>query len=87
MGLSPGLVLAGLVVVILTQATRVAAGRRGPYAATLGLSVIGLLGGEVLAAGGHLAQPSIGVLHPVADVLVMVVTQAAGALAFAQTAE
>ena len=84
--MSPGFLLAALVVVIVTQATRVALGQRGPYLATLGLSIVGLIGGEVLAGSGHLARPSLGVLHPAADVLVIVLAQAAGSLLLAPKA-
>lgn len=77
---SPGLVLALLLVIILTQAARVALPGRGPYLWTLLLSVAGLVGGEVMAASGHLSGPEVGVLHPFADLLVVAVLQVAGAL-------
>jgi hypothetical protein len=77
---SPGLVLAVLLVLILTQVVRVVAPGRGPYLWTLLLSAAGLVGGEVLAASGHLNSPEVGVLHPVADVLAIAVLQVAGAL-------
>ena len=80
--MSPGFVLAGLVVMIVTQITRVALGGRGPYVVTLGLSIVGLLGGEILAGSGHLARPALGVLHPAADVMVIAIVQAAGSLVF-----
>jgi hypothetical protein len=79
MRLSPGLVLAVLLVLILTQVVRVLLPRRGPYLWTLLLSAAGLVAGEVLAASGRLSSPSIGVLHPLADVLVIAVLQVAGA--------
>ena len=80
MRLSPGLVLAALLVLILTQVVRVVLPGRGPYLWTLLLSAAGLVAGEVLAASGHLNAPSIGVLHPLADIVVIALLQVAGAL-------
>jgi hypothetical protein len=77
---SPGLVLAVLLVLVFTQVARVILPGRGPYLWTLALSVAGLVAGEVLAASGHLNGASIGVLHPVADVLAIAALQAAGAV-------
>jgi hypothetical protein len=77
---SPGLVLAVILVVILTQVVRVVLPGRGPYLWTLLLSAAGLVAGEVLAASGHFNAPTVGVLHPVADVLVIALLQGAGAL-------
>ena len=77
---SPGLILAVLLVFVCTQVVRLVLPGRGPYLWTLLLSAAGLVAGEVLAAGGHLNQPSLGVLHPVADILVIAVLQAAGAV-------
>ncbi|HEV3123880.1 MAG TPA: hypothetical protein VG266_04810 [Candidatus Dormibacteraeota bacterium] len=76
---SPGLVLAALLVVVATQAVRFAIPGRGPYLWTLLLSVAGLIGGEILAAAGHLANPSVGVIHPLADAVVMAALQLGGA--------
>lgn len=69
---SPGLVLAALWVMLAAQASRVASPRRVPYPWLLLLSVAGLIGGETLAAGGHLATPVLGVLHPMADTVVTI---------------
>lgn len=77
---SPGLVLALLVVIVATQAVRAVVPDRGPYLWTLLLSAAGLAAGEVLAASGHLSAPSLGVLHPLADVVAIAVLQAAGAV-------
>lgn len=77
---SPGLVFAVLLVLVLTQVVRVVLPGRGPYLWTLLLSMAGLVAGEVIAASGHLNAPSIGVLHPLADVLVIAALQGAGAL-------
>jgi len=76
---SPGLVFAVLLVLVLTQLVRVVLPGRGPYLWTLLLSVAGLVGGEVMAASGHLGGPEVGVLHPFADLLVVAVLQVAGA--------
>jgi hypothetical protein len=77
---SPGLVFAILLVLVLTQVVRVVLPGRGPYLWTLLLSMAGLVAGEVIAASGHLNAPSVGVLHPLADVLLIAVLQGAGAL-------
>jgi hypothetical protein len=82
---SPGLVLAVLLVLILTQVVRLVLPGRGPYLWTLLLSVAGLAGGEVLAASGHLNALAVGVLHPVADVLIIAVLQGAGAVVAGRT--
>jgi hypothetical protein len=78
MSLSPGFLLAALVSLLLTQVARLAIRPHAPYIVTLGLSMLGLVGGEVLAGSGHLAHPSLGVLHPVADLLVVALVQGAG---------
>jgi len=77
---SPGLVLAALLVLLATQVTRLVAPRRGPYAWTLLLSVAGLVSGELIAASGHLDRPAVGVVHPLADVLVIAAVQLLGRL-------
>jgi len=77
---SPGLVLALFLVLVLTQVVRVILPGRGPYLWTLMLSVAGVAGGEVIAASGHLNSASLGVLHPLADLLAIAVLQAAGAV-------
>ena len=77
---SPGLVLAALLVLLATQITRFVAPRRGPYAWTLLLSVAGLVIGELIAATGHFDGPSIGVVHPLADIAVVTIVQVLGLL-------
>jgi len=72
-------VLAALLVLIATQVTRLVVPGRGPYPWTLLLSSAGLIGGEIVAGSGYLASPAIGVVHPLADVLVIAVLQAGGA--------
>jgi hypothetical protein len=76
---SPGLVLAALLVLIATQVTRLLLPGRGPYPWTLLLSAAGLIGGEMVAGSGYLASPALGVLHPLADAVVIAVLQAGGA--------
>jgi len=77
---SPGLILAVLLVLVTAQVVRLVLPGRGPYLWTLLLSAAGLVAGEVIAASGHLNAPSLGVLHPLADVVVIAVLQAAGAV-------
>ena len=78
---SPGLILAAIVVVLATQVVRLFFPGRGPYALTLLLSVAGLVGGEMVAGTGHLAAPTLGVIHPLADVALMTGLQGVGVLA------
>jgi hypothetical protein len=75
---SPGLILAVLLVLVVAQVTRLVAPKRGNYLASLGLAAAGLVGGELIAATGHLAGPSIGPVHPLLDVALMAVLEAAG---------
>ena len=82
---SPGLVLAVLLVLILTQVVRLVLPGRGPYLWTLLLSMAGLAGGEVLAASGHLNAVAVGVLHPLSDGLIIAVLQGAGAVVTGRT--
>jgi hypothetical protein len=77
---SPGLILAVLLVLVSAQVVRLVLPGRGPYFWTLLLSAGGLVAGEVIAASGHLNAPALGVLHPLADVVVIAVLQAAGAI-------
>jgi hypothetical protein len=77
---SPGLILALLLVLVTTQVVRLVLPGRGPYLWTFLLSAAGLVAGEVIAASGHLNVPALGVLHPFADVVVIAVLQAAGAV-------
>jgi hypothetical protein len=65
--MSPGIVLAVLIVAIGAQLTRVLVPRRGNYLLALVCAAAGLLGAELLALGGH-GGPTIGAVHPVADV-------------------
>jgi hypothetical protein len=82
---SPGLILALLLVLVTTQVMRLLLPHRGPYAWTLLLSAAGLVAGEIVAASGHLSSPTLGVVHPLADVLLIAVLQAAGAIVTGRT--
>ena len=77
---SPGLILAVLLVLVTAQVVRLVVPGRGPYLWTFLLSAAGLVAGEVIAASGHLNVPTLGVLHPLADVVLIAVLQAAGAV-------
>jgi hypothetical protein len=78
--LSPGIVLAVLLVLIGAQVTRVVVPGRGPYVWSLALAVVGLIAGELIALSGHLQGPALGVLHPLPDALAMALAETAGAL-------
>jgi hypothetical protein len=80
---SPGLVLAVILVLVVAQVTRLVAPHRGHYLWSLVLSAAGLLGAELLAATGPVGGPSVGAVHPLLDVAVMAVLEAAGALLLA----
>jgi hypothetical protein len=77
---SPGLVLAVLLALCATQATRLLFADRGPYVWTLALGCLGVLLGELLAGSGFLAGASLGVLHPLLDLTVVAAVQAVGML-------
>jgi hypothetical protein len=78
MRLSPGLILAVLLVLVTAQVVRLVLPGRGPYLWTFLLSAAGLIAGEVIAASGHLNAPALGVLHPLADLVAFALLQAAG---------
>ena len=78
---SPGLLLAVLIALVATQVTRIALpDRAGPYLLTLGLSAAGVAVAELIAGFGRLTGPSVGVVHPVLDVVVVAGFQAVGLL-------
>jgi uncharacterized membrane protein YwaF len=77
---SPALGLAILFILIGAQVARLVAPRRLAYAWVLLLAAIGLLAAELLATAAHFGGPSLGVLHPVADVIGIVMCEFAGAL-------
>ena len=82
--LSPGLILAILIVLIGAQAARVIAPNRAPYMWTIVLAVIGFLAGEIAALSPHLSGPAVGVIHPLPDVIVIAALEAAGSLVTAR---
>ncbi|MFN2451620.1 MAG: hypothetical protein ABR541_04635 [Candidatus Dormibacteria bacterium] len=84
--MTPGVVLAGLLVLLSAQLTHLMRRRRGRYVVCLLLSAVGLVGGELLAAAGHLGRPTLGVLHPVADAVLIVALQVAGTIVSAPRA-
>ncbi len=75
--MSPGIVLAVLIVAIAAQLTRLIAPRRGNDPIALACAVIGLLGAELVALSGH-GGPSLGSVHPAADVVGIALVEAAG---------
>jgi hypothetical protein len=74
---SPGIILAALIVAIAAQATRLLVPSRGNYVIALLGAAVGLVGGELLAFAGH-GGPALGTIHPVADAAGIVVAEAAG---------
>ncbi len=76
--ISPGIILAIVVTLVAAQATRVFAPRSGNYLLALALAVAGLIVGELIALSGILVGPGLGVLHPLPDLVAMVVAEIAG---------
>jgi hypothetical protein len=74
---SPGIVLAVLFIAIGAQVTRLLAPRRGNYLLALVCAAIGLLAAELLALQGH-GGPTLGAVHPLADVAGIALVEAAG---------
>jgi hypothetical protein len=74
---SPGIVLAVLIVAIGAQLTRLLVPRRGNYLVAMVCAVVGLLGAELVALSGH-GGPSLGTIHPAADVVGIVLAEAVG---------
>jgi hypothetical protein len=74
---SPGIVLAVLIAAIGAQLTRLLVPGRGNYLIALVCAAVGLLGAELVALGGH-GGPSLGSVHPVADVIGMAIAEAIG---------
>ncbi len=75
--MSPGIVLAVLIAAIGAQLTRLLVPRRGNYVVALVCAAVGLLGAELVALGGH-GGPSLGTIHPVADVVGIAVAEVIG---------
>ncbi len=76
-GVSPGIILAVLIVAIGAQVTRVVMPGRAPYLLAVGCAAVGMLGAELLALGGH-GGPRLGTIHPVADVIGIALTETVG---------
>jgi hypothetical protein len=74
---SPGIVLAVLIVAIGAQLTRLLVPGRGNYLLALVCAAAGLLGAELVALGGH-GGPTVGAVHPVADAGGIAIVEAAG---------
>ncbi len=75
--MSPGIVLVVLIAAIGAQLTRLIAPGRGNYVVALICAAVGLLGAELVALGGH-GGPSLGTVHPVADVVGIAIAEAIG---------
>jgi hypothetical protein len=74
---SPGIVLAVLIVAIGAQITRILVPGRGNYLVALGCAAAGLLGAELVGLSGH-GGPSLGTVHPAADVVGIALAEAIG---------
>jgi hypothetical protein len=74
---SPGIVLAVLIAAIGAQLTRLLVPARGNYLIAVVCAAAGLLGAELVALGGH-GGPTLGSLHPLADVIGIVVAESIG---------
>lgn len=75
MSLPPALLMALLLAALGTQVSYIAAPRRPPYLAKLGLSILAILLGEGVAAAGIGAQLALGDLHPIHDGVLLIVFQ------------
>jgi hypothetical protein len=74
---SPGIVLAVLIVALGAQLTRLVVPGRGNYVIAVACAAVGLLGAELIALGGH-GGPALGTVHPVADAIGVGVAEVAG---------
>jgi hypothetical protein len=77
---SPGLVLAVLFVLIGATVSGLVTPRRGSYLLTLLLAAAGVVAGELVAIGTKFGGPELGVLHPVADAVGVVLFEVTGAV-------
>ncbi len=75
--MSPGIVLAVLIVCIGAQLTRLLVPRRGNYLLAMVCAVLGLLAAELVALSGH-GGPMLGTVPPAADVIGIVLAEAIG---------
>jgi hypothetical protein len=77
---SPGLVLAILFVLIGATVSGLLMPRRGSYLLTLLLAAAGVVAGELVAIATRVGGPELGVLHPVADAVGVVLFEVTGAV-------
>jgi hypothetical protein len=77
---SPGLLLAILFVLIGATVSGMVMPRRGTYLLTLLLAAAGLVAGELVAIATRVGGPQLGVLHPVADAVGVVLFEVTGAV-------
>ena len=78
--MSPGLVLAVLFVLIGATVSGLVMPRRGAFVLTLVLAAAGLVAGELVAIATRAGGPQLGVLHPVADAVGVVLFEVTGAV-------
>jgi hypothetical protein len=77
---SPGLVLAILFVLIGATVSGMVMPRRGAFLLTLVLAAAGLVAGELVAIATRAGGPQLGVLHPIADAVGVVLFEVTGAV-------
>ena len=77
--MSPGIVLAVLIVGIGAQLTRLLAPGRGNYPLAVVCAAIGLLVAELVALSGH-GGPALGVVHPAADAVGIALAEVGGVI-------
>ena len=68
--MSPGLVMAVLLILLFAQCSYVLAGRRLRYVLCLVAAAIGVPVGELVAQSGPLSLVHLGALHPLGGVLI-----------------
>lgn len=78
--MSPGLVLAILFVLIGATVSGLVMPRRGAFVLTLVLAAAGVVAGELVAIATRIGGPQLGVLHPVADAVGVVLFEITGAV-------
>jgi hypothetical protein len=77
---SPGLLLAILFVLIGATVSGLVMPRRGAFLLTLLLAAGGVVAGELVAIATRAGGPQLGVLHPVADAVGVVLFEVTGAV-------
>jgi hypothetical protein len=77
---SPGLVLAILFILIGATVSGMVMPRRGAFLLTLVLAAAGLVAGELVAIATRAGGPQLGVLHPIADAVGVVLFEVTGAV-------